>query len=94
MVAKTRRSRTAAATQVDGLEVDLSKVTAREMGEFFQAARENDMDTLAEIFAQVVVACPYGDPTEVDTYLDLPFFGGFQDVLEAVVEASKNVRPR
>lgn len=69
------------------LDFDLSTITAHRMDDFFQAARENDNQTLAMIFAEVVTRCPadWGEPNDPDTYLKLPYFGAFKDVLQAMV---------
>lgn len=74
------------------IAVDLSRVTAREMGAFFKAAAANDMDALAAFFTRVVTRCPYGEPGEAATFLDLPFFGAFQTVLSAVADAAKKLQ--
>lgn len=77
---------------MEGLEFDLTKITAREMQKFFEAARQNDNTTMAKTFAQTATKCPFGDPKKEDTYLNLPYFGkkGFKAVLSAFVDASKN----
>jgi hypothetical protein len=72
------------------LEFDLSCVSAREMASFFEAARKSDIPALAAVMAKVVVACPWGDPRDSSTYLDLPFFGAFQDVIDGLADAAKN----
>lgn len=74
------------------LAIDLSKVTAREMNSFFKAAENRDVEALSVFFTRVVTACPYGDPTQPETFLDLPFFGAFQDVLVAVGETAKKLQ--
>jgi hypothetical protein len=76
------------------LEFDLSRISAREMAAFFEAARKSDIPALAAVMAKVVVACPWGDPHSAETYLDLPFFGGFQEVIDGLAAAAKNVGAR
>ena len=76
------------------LEYDLSRVSAREMAAFFEAARSSDIPALASVMAKVVVACPWGDPRDPNTYLDLPFYGAFQDVIDGLADAAKNAGAR
>lgn len=73
-----------------GLTFDLRKVTAKDMKKFFAATREQDTDGQAETLARVVVVCPkeWGDPTDPETYANLPYFGEFKDVIEAFVNES------
>jgi hypothetical protein len=74
----------------DAVQYDLKRVTAREMHGFFKAARENDIVTLASVLTKVVVSCPWGDPSDPNTFLELPFYGAFQDAIEGLVNAAKN----
>ncbi len=76
------------------LEFDLSRISAREMAAFFEAARNGDIPALAAVMAKVVVACPWGDPRDPALYLDLPFFGSFQDVIDGLAAAAKNAGAR
>ena len=71
---------------------DLTRVTAREMQAFFRAARANDVDALAAVFARVVVDLGDGrDAGDPNTYLDMPFYGEFQAVLGGMVSAAKKL---
>lgn len=79
------------------IEFNLRNLTARDMTGFFRATRENDHDGIAAVLAKVVTACPaeWGAADDPDTYLNLPYFGEFQDVIEAFSEeAAKNGRKR
>lgn len=80
---------------VDFIEYDLSRITARQMQAFFAAVKDNDMQVMAATFTQVVKRLPGGrEPGKVETYLDMPFYGEFQDILEGMVAAAKNARAR
>ena len=61
------------------------------MNKFLQAVSANDLEVIADTLTLVVVECPaaWGDPKNPDTYLDLPYFGGFQETIEALIEESK-----
>lgn len=75
---------------------NFSKLTARRMTEFFSATRNNDYEAMSSIFAATVTSCPkeWGNPDNVDTYLDLPMFPVFRDLITKFVEeasgAAKN----
>jgi hypothetical protein len=80
---------------VDVVEYDLTKVTARQINSFFAATRENNVEEQAAFLTQVVKRLPGGrDPGKVDTYLDMSYYGEFSDLIEGLVQASKNVRAR
>ena len=81
---------------IDGLEFDMSNITAGEMADFFDAVRRQDVRVMAATLTQIVMACPpsWGDPEAVETYLKLPFYGAFQGVIDAMGEASRSVRTR
>jgi hypothetical protein len=80
---------------VDAVVYDLAHVTARQINGFFAAARENNVEAQATFLTQVVKHLPGGrDASKVDTYLDMPYYGEFTDLIEGMVEASKNVRAR
>ncbi len=68
---------------VSGVKFNFNKVTAKFMTQFFKANKENDYATMAEIFATVTTECPpaWGDPAKAETYLDLPFFPVFRDLI-------------
>lgn len=70
-------------SDVSGVKFNFNKVTAKFMTQFFKANRDNDYATMAAIFATVVTECPpaWGDPAKEDTYLDLPFFPVFRDLI-------------
>jgi hypothetical protein len=70
---------------------DLDKITARQMGVFLKATQDSDLEAIADTLAVVVQECPaeWGDPSKPDTYLALPYFGGFQDTINALIEESK-----
>lgn len=76
-------------TAQDAVEFDLTKVTARDMHEFIRAGRESDIPALAETLAKVVTRCPaeWGDPRNPETYINLPYFGEFQQVIKQFSEA-------
>lgn len=76
------------------LSYDLSTVTAAQMDTFFRAVETNDIKVLADVFAVVVVTCPFGDPRNPDTYLNLPFYGAFKDVLKGMIDAAKKAASR
>ncbi len=70
---------------------DLKNITARQMNTFLRAVSVNDLEVIADTLTLVVVECPaqWGDPKNPETYLDLPYFGGFQETIEALIEESK-----
>jgi len=73
------------------LEFNLRNLTAQEMNDFLAAVGTNDLVAVSTTLAQVVTKCPpdWGDPADANTYLALAYFGEFQDVIEALTEASK-----
>lgn len=73
---------------MNGVEFDLSKVTADEMGDFFAAAKVNDNKTLAAVLTKVVKTCPaeWGDPSVPETFTKLPYFGTFKALISAFVD--------
>lgn len=79
---------------IDGLTFDLTKISAGEMADFFDAVRVQNVRAMADTFTRIVTTCPaaWGDPKKVETYLRLPFYGAFQGVIDAMGEASKTVR--
>ena len=70
---------------------DLKSITARQMQAFLKAVADSDFEIMANTFTSVVVECPaqWGDPKNPETYLDLPYYGGFKDTIEAFIEESK-----
>lgn len=68
---------------VTSVKFNFNRVTAKFMTQFFKANKENDYDTMASIFSTVVTECPaaWGDPAKPDTYLELPFFPVFRDLI-------------
>ena len=70
---------------------DLDKITARQMGTFLKATSENDLEAIAATLALVVKECPaeWGDPSNPETYINLPYFGGFQATIQELIEESK-----
>lgn len=71
---------------------DLTRIKAREMQSFFRAARENDMATLADVFARVVVSLPDGrDASDPETYLEMTYYGEFTQILNGMVDAAKKL---
>jgi hypothetical protein len=83
-------------TLPDGHSVtfDFSRISARAMGRFFQAARDNDIEGVSATLALIVIDCPYGPADQPDTYAELPYFGAFSDLVEATIDGLKNVRTR
>lgn len=74
------------------LTFDLSKISARDMGNLNKALKTVDTEAAADVFARIVTACPWGDPADPETYLDLPFYGGWTQLTEGLNEAAKNSR--
>jgi len=89
-----------AATKIEGLKIDITHITAREMQAFLKAAKENDYEVMAETFTTLITEFPFGDPKKVDTYLDLPYYGdsenplSFSALIAEVAEAGKNAGKR
>ena len=76
------------------LTFDLTKFTARQMSTFIQATQSSDVEAISEILAGgVVVTCPkeWGDPTDVDTFAELPYFGEFQEVITGLANAGNKL---
>lgn len=75
---------------------NFSKLTARRMTEFFTATRDNNYAGMSDIFAATVTSCPaeWGSASDPNTYLDLPMFPTFRDLISKFVEeasgAAKN----
>lgn len=76
---------------MNGVEFDLSKITADEMGEFFAAAKTNDNKTLATVLTKVVKVCPaeWGDPSRAETFGRLPYFETFKALISAFVDEAQ-----
>lgn len=73
---------------------DLSKVTAGEVAKLQKALVAADTETAAAIYAKTAVTCPpeWGDPNDPLTYLGLPFYGEWDDLMNAWFDAGKNAR--
>lgn len=71
-----------------GVEFDLSTITAKEMDDFFKAAKVNDQAGLAAAFPRVVKSAPssWGDLTKPETYLALPYFGAWKALVAAFID--------
>lgn len=79
---------------IEGLEFDLTQISAGEMADFFDAVRVQNVRAIATTLSKIVVACPWGDPTDPATFLALPFYGAFQGVVDALGEAAQRIRTR
>lgn len=73
------------------LKFDLSKVTAKQMTEFFDANRSNDYVRMSDFFAATVTECPpaWGKADDPNTYMERPFFTEFKTIIEQFVEATQ-----
>ena len=73
---------------------DLTRITAREMPDFQRAMTQQDTETVAAFLAKIVVNCPHlpadADAHDPETYLELPYYGAFQAVVDDLGEATKN----
>lgn len=76
--------------EANTLEFDLTKITAGEMAEFFEASTKNEIKRMAETFTKVVKRVPaeWGDPANVDTYVNRPYFTDFKGIVQQFVEAA------
>jgi hypothetical protein len=82
------------AKAVKELTFDMTRVTAGEIAALQKALRIADTETAANIYAKTITQCPseWGTPDDPQTYLNLPYFGEFQDIVDAWFEAGKNAR--
>jgi len=80
-----------AKNQPDGLEFDLTQVTAQEVADFNKAVRAGDPERMAAFYARVTVRCPWGDPADPKTYLALPYFTTFNALQSEIASASKKL---
>lgn len=73
------------------VKFNFNKLTARRMTEFFAATRENNYESMAAVFAATITACPkeWGAHDDVNTYLDLPFFPTFRDLIQQFVSEAQ-----
>jgi hypothetical protein len=76
--------------ETTALEFDLSKITAGEMADFFDASNKNDLYRMADTFAKVVKRCPegWGEPTDAQTFVNRPYFTEFKGIVQQFVEAA------
>lgn len=76
------------------LTFDLSKVTAGEIAKLQKALVNADTEMAATIFAKTIIQCPaeWGAADDPQTYLNLPFYVEYQNVIDAWVTAGKNAR--
>lgn len=76
------------------LTFNFKAITARQIIQLNKAVAAGDIETIAGFFAKMVSACPpeWGAPDSIDTYLDLPYFLDFADIVTAMVEAGKNAK--
>ncbi len=75
---------------IEGVEFDFSALTVRD----FRAFQKGDIDGQINAFVKIVTLCPWGDPKDEDTYLDLnvktemrPLVKHFEASLKAWQEA-------
>lgn len=73
---------------------DMTRVTAGEIALLQKSLRTADTETAAGIYAKTITQCPaeWGAADDPQTYLNLPYFGEFQDIVDAWFEAGKNAR--
>ena len=73
---------------------DLTRVTAGEVAALQKALVAADTVTAAGIYAKAAVDCPseWGAPNDPQTYLNLPYYGEFDELLAIWIEAGKNAR--
>lgn len=78
---------------MDGLKFDFSRIKAREFAAFAKA--NADMEAGAELLAKVVVSVPkgWGEPADVNTYLDRPLTEWIA-VQAALEEEVKNLKQK
>ena len=81
-------------TGVESVELDLRKLTARDVSTLIKASAANDVDGVAAIYAKIVVSCPaeWGKPNDPETYLNLPFDYEFTELGKKIGEARKAVQ--
>lgn len=72
------------------LRFDLHAITARQMAALNRAIKANDIEAVAGFMTDLCVECPYGDPKDPETFLNLPYFGEFQTVIKALAEAGRD----
>ncbi len=73
------------------VKFNLKAITGFQMGDFLEAVGSNNIKAMADTLAIVVTECPaeWGDPSKPETFGNLPFYGEFQDVINAMTEESK-----
>ena len=78
------------------IEFNFKRITARRLADLNTALKAVDIDTIAEIYSQVIIKCPpeWGKPNNPETYKELPFFGEFSEIVAVMGEQSKNGKPR
>lgn len=76
------------------LVFDLSKVTAAEVARLQKALAEGDVEFVAGVLTKTVKQCPadWGAPTDPQTFLNLPFYVEWQQVIDGLVAAGKNAK--
>jgi hypothetical protein len=74
----------------------LKALTARQMADFMEASRKNDIEAVAKTLAVAITDCPpeWGAPDDPETYMRLPYYGEFADLIEGLVDASGKQRSR
>lgn len=71
---------------------DLTKITPRQMQDALEAiAGGIDNKTLAEVLTHVVVACPYGEPDQIETWLDNVSWLEFREIRKLFMVAASDL---
>lgn len=69
------------------IEFDLRAVTVADMDGFFKAVKDTDNEAISKVLAKLVSKCPeaWGKPSEYKTFMNLPYYGAFQQVIQMLV---------
>lgn len=73
------------------VKFDLSRLTAKQVTEFTEAARVGDLLQISEIFAALVVECPteWGAVNDPQTYFNRPVFAEFRPMMAQLIAEVK-----
>lgn len=77
-------------TEPEVLEFDFTGFKARDFRDLNKALREGDIDAVAQFYARLITACPWGDARDPETYLSLDYVPHFNAIAVRMAEAMKD----
>lgn len=70
-----------------GIEFDLENFSTSDWEKFNKAIKEGRVSDMVEVYTQLILMCPWGDPKNPDTFLDLNFATEFNRIAVAFNQA-------